>query len=135
MEVRRQLQGINDLVSQEAPIHNTNFKRGTSDKAGGKNGRKWLEGEMEHCLLTLDHLHQKLIEFDEGSDKSLAYSKRYLKSKLEEKYEDRIYFTSQERRSGILCFKDLTSNILRDHQQNEGDDDEQIFSEKKAQER
>ena len=140
LEVSGRLQGINDLVAEEALLHkrcNTNFIRGSSNKADGECGRKkedrrarlfeelcnWLEGEMEHSLLTLQQLYQKLLSLDPSPDKSLSYSKRYLKDKLEEKYNDRLYFTSQERRPDVLCFKDLTADILREHNQNVDDDE------------
>ena len=140
LEVFGRLQGIIDLVPKEALLHkrcNTNFIRGSTCKADGGSGRKkederirlfeqlcdWLEGEMEHSLLTLQQVYQKLLALDPSPDKSLSYSKRYLKDKLEEKYNDRLYFTSQERRSDVLCFKDLTADILREHNQNVDDDE------------
>lgn len=76
----------------------------------------WLEEEMQHSLLTLDQLHQKLLTMT--PDKSLAYSKRYLKNNLGENYNKRLCFTSKERRSDVLCFKDLTADIMRQHHEN-----------------
>ena len=139
MEVKGRLMGINDLVAEEALMHkrcNSNFLRfGSNDE--GDSGRKvdderltllnelceWLDQEMEHNLFTLDQLYKKMLSLDKSPDKSLAYTKRYLKSKLLERYGDEIYFTSQERRADVLCFKDATANIIREHQENVEDDE------------
>lgn len=75
----------------------------------------WLEDSTEHGLHTLNEVYYKYCEMDQTDDKSLVYTKRYLKKKLEEKYCDNIYFTNEERRADILCFKDQTNRILRQH--------------------
>ena len=71
-----------------------------------------MEEETEDNLFTLDQLHEKLVFFDKTLDKALAYTKRYLKQMLEEHFKERVYFTSQERRTDVLCFKDLTARII-----------------------
>ena len=75
----------------------------------------WLEDSTEHGLHTLNDVHEKYYEMDTSDDKSLVYSKKWLKKKLEEKYSENIYFTNEERRADILCFKDQTNRILRQH--------------------
>lgn len=75
----------------------------------------WLESELEEGVLTLNDVYIRYIGLDESPDKSVVYSKRYLKEKLIAKYKESLYFTSQERRTDILCFKDQTNNILRQH--------------------
>ena len=76
---------------------------------------------MEDNLFTLDLFHKKLVSCDKTSDKALAYTRRYLKQMLEEHFKERMYFTSQERRTSVLCFKDLTASIIREHRNNKED--------------
>lgn len=59
----------------------------------------------------------KMIELDPTEDKSLAYGRRYLKTMLQDEYEESLYFTSDERRADIVCQKDSTNAILRDYRQ------------------
>ena len=42
---------------------------------------------------------------------------------LEERFKGRMYFISQERRTDVLCFKDLIASIIREHHNNKEDDD------------
>ena len=81
-----------------------------------------VEGGNKENLFTLEQLHEKLVSFDKTPNKTLAYPKRYLKQMPEEHFKERIYFTSEERRTDVLCLKDLTASIIREHHYNKEDD-------------
>ncbi len=49
---------------------------------------EYLELEVEHGVMTLAQVHEVLQQLDPTSDKSLAYSKKWLKKKLQEKYNE-----------------------------------------------
>ena len=77
---------------------------------------------MENNLLTLDILHKKMLSLDKTPEKELTYTKRYLKTMIEEQFQDTAHFTSQERKIDVLCFKDLTASIIREHLNDNGED-------------
>ena len=85
---------MNDLVAEEALLHkrcNRNFSRGSSFNTVGARGRM-----QEHSLFTLEQIHQKMISMDKSPDKSLVYSKKHLRNILVDRYQEKMYFTSQE---------------------------------------
>ena len=131
---------MNGLVAEEALLHkrySTNFSRGSSFHTDGAGGRKqddfrleffderftWLKTELERSLFTLEQVHQKMISIDKSPGKSFVYSKEHLRSVLAGKFQEKIYFTLQERRTDVLCFKDMSASIIREYHDNTKDDD------------
>ena len=57
------------------------------------------------------------------SDKSLIYSKKHLRNMLGDRYHKKMYFTSQERRTDVLCFKDMSASIITEYHDNTENDD------------
>lgn len=55
---------------------------------------EWIDEEVEHGVTTLAEIHMKMLQLDPIEDKSLAYGRRYLKTKLQEEYKESLYFTS-----------------------------------------
>ena len=59
---------------------------------------------------------------DKSPDKSLVYSKKQLQNMLVDRYLEKMYFNSQERRTDVLCFKDMSASIIREYHDNTEDD-------------
>lgn len=130
-EVSGRLSGIIDLVAEEALYHlrcRTLFEHPVRNSEVGRpidEERKllfeklceWIDEEVEHGVTTLAEIHMKMLELDPIEDKSLAYGRRYLKTKLQEEYKESLYFTSEARIADIVCLKDTTNAVLRDYRQ------------------
>ena len=65
---------------------------------------------------------------DKSPDKSLVYLKKHLRNMLVDRYQEKMYFTSQERRTDVLCFKDMSARIFREYHDNTGNDKTKIIS-------
>ena len=64
-----------------------------------------------------------MISQEKSSDKSLVYSKKHLRNILVDRYQEKMYFTSQERWTDVQCFKDMSASIIREYHDNTEDDD------------
>ena len=60
---------------------------------------------------------------DKSPDKSLVYSKKHLRNMLVDRYQEKMYFTSQKQRTDALYFKDMSASIIREYHGNTEDDD------------
>jgi len=72
--------------------------------------------EVEHGVMTLDEDYTKLKQWDPSPDQSLSHSKKWLKSKLQEKYLNTLYFTSKKRRDNIqanIPYGNEKANIIK----------------------
>lgn len=90
----------------------------------------WLEENAESGIYTLADVHQRMASMIEVANKDpktesadKIFNKRYLKEQLLRRYGEDIFFTSDERRSDIMCFKSRAKEILRDHHQSLRNDD------------
>ena len=81
-----------------------------------ENLYKFLD-EGESGVFTLDQVYGKLHQI---SDSEAFFSKRHLKQKLIEKY-DNIYFTSEIGRKDVICFRSSLNEILREHLANKSE--------------
>ena len=136
VQVKGRLISINDLVAEEALLHkwcNKNFSRESSFNTDSAGGRKqddfrlelfdelctWLETDTSKD----EQIHQKMIFMDKSPDKSIVYSKKHLRNMLVDRYQKKMYFTLQERRTDELCFKDIGGSIITEYHDNTEDDD------------
>lgn len=123
-QVRRRVINCTDLVQAEARYHDDcrkNFCR-LKDNLSSQAGRPtnsvqkinfeklcdWLECESE--VYSLTELHEKMIEIA-GSDGDV-WSRKWMRTKLKEKYGSLLFFTEVAGKSDVVCFKyDLTNLV------------------------
>ena len=80
---------------------------------------QWLESEAGAESYTLTKLHDKMKEI---SDNSEVYTVKRLKQKLQEHYQEFIFFAEVDGRGNVVCFKNMVKYIIN----------EKWYSEKKA---
>ena len=136
VSVKGRLEGMGDLVAEGIIYHIKCSMRFTDGRLSSSQdnlaGRpvsddcamlleqlfEWLDANLESNVFEVSYLVEKMIELDSSPDKSLSYSHRHLKRKLTEHYGNILFFTNQARRKDLICLRDNTANILRDHQKN-----------------
>ena len=83
----------------------------------------WLELEGE--LYSIKELHDKMVEEANGTE---TYTRRWMKTKLLEKYGDRIFFSEMNGKSDIVCFRDTAEMLINEkwyHDKNENCEDDE----------
>ena len=74
-----------------------------------------LEQEGENELYTLNELYDKMItcRSNQGIDSDSMYTKDYLKTLLQKRYSDHIYFAQQPGREDLSGFRGFCDLLLR----------------------
>ena len=71
----------------------------------------WLESESGAELYTLIELHSKMTEFSDGS---CVYTIKRLKKKLQEHYQEHIFFANVEGHENVACFRNMAKFIINE---------------------
>ena len=129
--VQGRLQSCIDLVAEEAVYYRTFYQKFLSNE-GESNpvGRPfnvdsnnafnklclWLQSEastelQEQIVTVLDELQEKMERFSESNE---AYSTKWLKKKLKDRYSDHLYFAEINGRKNVLCFKNMANYIINE---------------------
>ena len=69
----------------------------------------WLENECEMEVVTLDEVHEKMKSM---SDDHEPYSKKWLKTKLQQRFGDHLIFSEICGKKNVLSFKDVVNYII-----------------------
>ena len=70
----------------------------------------WLESEAE--IHTLSEIHNQMAEIA-GSEDTI-YSRKWLKTKIKEKYGDHVTFIEEEGKSSKVCFSNIVDYLIND---------------------
>ena len=70
----------------------------------------WLESEAE--IHTLSEIHNQMAEIA-GSEDTI-YGRKWLKTKIKEKYGDHVTFTEEEGKSSKVCFSKMVDYLIND---------------------
>ena len=143
-EVEKRVLACIDLVAAEAVYHDLCFSRfmlkkdldkkrpGSKHQDGGRHQDEqmmhwfnllimWFESESGAELYTLSELHSKMAEFSDGSN---VYSMKRLKQKLQEHYQDYIFFANIEGRDNVICFRNMAEYVINQKWQSKRNDTE-----------
>ena len=72
---------------------------------------EWLESECGAELYTLTELHSIMTEFSDGSG---VYTTKRLKQKLQEYYQEHIFFANVEGHENVVCFRNMAKFIINE---------------------
>ena len=135
------LESCNDLVAEEAIYHlacMTKFRlKRSSTKQRGKPVDKilhesfnsvceWLEREGDCELHTIAEIQERMR--GECKGQYAAYSPRYMKKKLKERYNDHVYFAEIACVSNVVCFKEMANYIIKEKKKKQEETREDIIT-------
>ena len=72
---------------------------------------EWLESESGAKPYTLTELHYEIVEFSEGDE---VYTVKRLKQKLQDHYQEHIFFASVKGRENVVCFKNMAKYVINE---------------------
>ena len=131
ISVQRRVLDCHDLIAAEARYHESCYRnfvlgRASRDETHHQStaGRpadenclyffdqvcEWLEKEGE--LRSLEEIYVEMVEVAGSAEK--VYSKRWLKRKLKEKYQDHIFFSEINGKNDIVCFQNMVGYLVND---------------------
>ena len=130
LEVQRKALDCHDHIAEEARYHegcHRNFFLGrakTDSSQQSASGRptdqnsyyffnqvcEWLEKEGD--LKSVQEIHPKMVEMAASIDK--VYTKNWLKQKLKDKYQNRIFFAEINGKHNVVCFKNMVDYLIND---------------------
>ena len=125
-DVKGRLQDCIDFVAAEAVYHKKCYSRFMNiacSITASSSGRPvnsgaaeifdklcyWLENECEMEVLTLDEVHDKMKSM---SDEHEPYSRKWLKTKLQQRFGDHLVFSEVCGKKNALSFKDMVNYII-----------------------
>lgn len=135
------LESCNDLVAEEAVYHlacMTKFRlTRSSDKQRGKPVDKslhesfisvceWLEREGDCELHTIADIQDRMR--GEGEGEYAAYSSKYIKKKLKERYNDHVYFAEIAGLPDVVCFKEMANYVIKEKKKKQEETKEDIIT-------
>ena len=59
-----------------------------------------------------------MISMDKSADRLLVYLRKHFRNMLVDGCQEKMYFTSQKRRTNARCFKDLSASVIREYLDN-----------------
>ena len=85
----------------------------------------YIEPETE--VHSLQELQAKMIEIVGGENEYKVYSTKWLKTKLQQKYGDHVFYSEVNGKSNVVCFRNMANTTINDkwfEDKNSNTDDE-----------
>lgn len=116
----------NDLVAAEARYHVSCYWRFRKSSSNKKLGRPVndimqtafenvcidIENDFENCQFSFKEIYEKLI--NTLPPEIEAWSEKYLKTKIVEKYGNNVVISDRPGKSSVFCFRDNCEKLIND---------------------